>query len=378
MTNNVKRTLDIFYLAQIVAGIHRYDDQLVGDFPSIDQFDTFYAEHHQLLNQDAWRQYYSPAFLAQASSARFYRLPNLQDLPDSSDPELGTLQQRGIGHFTKLPRWAYTVTRIPETSATLSVAFITQIALSSLQQTTLRLRKDHPGVQAYSATQASFWLKYMGFSGPISKKKQWGYNGFDVYAAQGGFNMWAWEAHYSPKLWYSMEAQLAPLEGDLDGTRKSELRWCGLPEGYYVGEMSRLRGWLPEVGSEEEIEFLTAVAVKEAESIEVSNWDHAMRSHMLPGVIRFAFETEREKHMENLKRWIVAADIIDESKVEQWIQQVWMVMEPYVQKWNMWPAAVEDQSGLLRHILLENAQLFGRWKLSPTSKEFDFGLKPKE
>lgn len=262
MINNVKSTLDIFYLAQIVAGIYRYD---VGVPLSIDQFDAFYAENHQLLNQDAWRQYYSAAFLAQASSARFYRLPNLQDLPDPSDPELWIPQQKGIGHFTKLPRWAYTATWITESPATLSVAIITQIALSTLQQTTSRLRKDHPGVQAYSATQASFWLKYMKFPGPISKRRQWGYNGFDVHAAQGGFDMWAWEAHYSPKLWDSMEAQLAPLEGDLDGTRKSELYWCGQPEGCYIEYMSRLRGWLPEMGSEGEIEFLAAVAVKEME-----------------------------------------------------------------------------------------------------------------
>ena len=190
--------------------------------------------------------------------------------------------------------------------------------------------------------------------------------------------MWAWEAHYSQKVWDSMEARLAPLEPDLDGKRKSELRWCGLPEGYYVGEMSRRRGWLPELGSEEEIAFLAAVAVKEMEGIEVSSWDYTMRLHMLLGVIRAAFETAREKRLEDLKRWIAEADTIDESKAEQWIQQVWMVMEPYVQKWNVWPATVEDRSGLLCHILMENGQLFGRWKLSPTSKEFDFGLKPKE
>jgi hypothetical protein len=56
-----------------------------------------------------------------------------------------------------------------------------------------------------------------------------------------------------------------------------------------------------------------------------------------------------------------------------------MVMEPYVQRWDaQWPAAIEDRSGLLRHILMENGQLFARWKLSPLSKEFNFELKPRE
>jgi hypothetical protein len=371
-------TLDIFYLAQIAAAIYRSEDQLSGEGPPVEEFDAFYARHHQLLNQDAWRQYYSPTFLAQATSARFYRLPDLQDLPDSSYP-LGEPRQKGIGHFTKLPRWADNVVRTHRRQPTLPVATITQIALSTLQQTIFRLRKDYPCVQPYSETQACFWLKYMeiGSPGPF-RKWEWNPNRFGLHVAQGSCDVWAWEAHYSRKLWDSMEARIAPLEPDLDGTRKSEVNWCGMPDGG-VGVYSWRRGWDPEVGSEEEIEFLAAVAVKETEGIDVSNLDYAMRSHMLLGVMRATFETKREKHMEDLKRWIVEAGRIDESKAEQWIQEVRMVMEPYVQqKWDVWPTAAEDRSGLLRHILMENGQLFARWKLSPTSKEFDFELKPKE
>lgn len=186
--------------------------------------------------------------------------------------------------------------------------------------------------------------------------------------------MWAWEAYYSRKLWDSIDA---PLEPDLDGTRKSEVDWCGWPDGG-VGVQAWCRGWEPEVGSEEEIEFLAAVAVKETEGIDVSNLDYAMRSHMLLGVMRAAFETEREKHVEDLKRRIVEAGRIDESKAEQWIQQVLMVMEPYVPQWHVWPATAEGRSELLRRILVENGHLFARWKLSPLSKEFNFELKSGE
>ncbi len=131
------------------------------------------------------------------------------------------------------------------------------------------------------------------YSGPIDKKRKWKPNRFDQGVAQGGFDMWAWEAHYSRKLWDSMEARIAPLEPDLDGTRMSEVNWCGMPDGG-VGWEAWNRGWQPEVGSEEEIEFLAAVAVKETESIEESNWDYTMRSHMLLGVMRAGFETERK------------------------------------------------------------------------------------
>ncbi|KFY73828.1 hypothetical protein V499_06113 [Pseudogymnoascus sp. VKM F-103] len=373
------RTLDIFYLAQIAAGFYRSNFQTDDDPLSADEFDAFYAQHHQLLNQDAWRQYYSPTFLAQATSARFYRLPDLQDLPDSSGP-LGEPRQKGIGHFTKLPRWAYNAARTPKRSPTLSIATITQIALSTLQQTTLRLQKDHPSVQPYSATQASFWLKHMNidFPDPFTKKQKHRLNEFDVFAAQGGFDIWAWEAHYSPKLWDSIEARIAPLEPDLDGTLKSEVMWCGMPDGCYVEWAARGIGWEPEVGGEEEIQFLAEVAVKETESIEVGNWDYEMRSHLLLGVMHSVFQTEREKHVEGLKQRIVESGIYDKIKVEQWIQEVRVVIEPYMQKLEVWPATVEDRSGLLRHILTENGQLFARWRLSDTSKEFDFQLKPKE
>lgn len=377
-------TLDTFYLAQIAAGIYRSSNNVVGNFRSAADFDTFYARHHQLLNQDAWRQYYSPTFLAQATSARFYRLPDLQDLPDSSDPLGQPRRKKGIGHFTRLPRWALNVVYTRRRQPTLPVATITQIALSTLQQTIFRLRGGgYLSVQPYSETQACFWLKYMKMDspGPFAKEQVWNPDQVGVQVAQGIFDVWAWEAHYSRKLWDSVGARIAPLEPDLDGTRKSKVQWCGWPDGG-VGWLAWQRGWEPEVGSEEEIGFLAAVAVKETEGvIDVSNLDYKMRSHMLLGVMRAAFESaERERHMEDLKRGIVKAGRIDdESKAEQWIQKVLMVMEPYVQKWDAhWPAAVEDRSELLRHILMENGQLFARWRRSPLFKEFNFELKPVE
>lgn len=223
----------------------------------------------------------------------------------------------------------------------------------------------------------------MDSPGPFAKEEEgWNADRFGVHVAQGAFDVWAWEAHYSRERWNSVEARIAPLEPDLDGTRKGEVHWCGWPDGG-VGVQAWWRGWEPEVGSEEEIGFLAAVAGKETESVtDVSDFDYAVRSHILLGVMRAAFfeSAERERHVEVLKRAIVEAGRIDdESKAQQWIQNVLIVMEPYVQKWDApWPAAVEDRSELLRHILMENGQLFAAWTLSPSSKEFDFRLKPRE
>ena len=224
--------------------------------------------------------------------------------------------------------------------------------------------------------------------------RRWEVYGFGGKIADGRFDTWAWEAHYSRKLWDSIEARIAPLEPDLDGTRKSEVMWLGWPNGG-VGKNAKWRGWEPEVGSEEIIGFLAAVAVKETESvIDVSDLDYTIRSHMLLGVMRAAFEPagaeQRERQVNDLKRKIVEAGRIDdESKAEQWIQNALTIMEPYVQQKftneneieienAQWPAAVEDRSELLGRILTENGQLFARWPLSRHSKEFSFELKPRE
>jgi hypothetical protein len=78
--------------------------------------------------------------------------------------------------------------------------------------------------------------------------------------------MHAWETHYSPERWHSAEARKIYLEPDLDGTREGEIMWCGMPDGG-IGAYARWRGWEPELGSEEEVAFLAAVAGKKVESI---------------------------------------------------------------------------------------------------------------
>lgn len=310
-------------------------------------------------------------------------MPDLLDLPDSSDPIAQPRFHRGVGHFTKLPRWAYNVARTRSRQSTLSVAEMTQIAISTLKQTISRLREGgFPSVQLYSETQARFWLNYMKVDqpSPSTHKEAWNFNRFGTRIAQGWFDVWKWEAYYSQELWDSVKGQTTPLEPDLDGTRKGEVQWAGGPDGG-IEPQTEYRGFEPEVGSEEEISFLAAVAAKETKGVvDMSDLDYAIRSHILLGVMCAAFESaERERHLDDLKRGIVAAGRIeDETKAEQWIQKVLTLIELYVQKEDtQWPVTVEDRSELLRLILLENGQLFARWKLSPVSKEFNFELKAR-
>ncbi|KAK1976448.1 hypothetical protein LZ30DRAFT_805795 [Colletotrichum cereale] len=299
-------TLDIFYVSQIGAGIYRSSDNGESDF----------------------RQYYSPGLLTHPTSARFYRLPDLQDLPDSSDP-LGQPRKKGHGLANKLPRWAHNVVRTHRRQPTLPVETMAQIALDILQQTISQLRKNHPAVQPFSETKARFWLKHMKMGSPVSPPKEaWNPDDFGIHVAQGSVDTWAWAAHYSPDRWEAVDAP--PLEPDLDGTHKSEVNWCGWPDGG-LGEQARNRGWEPEVGSDEEIAFLAAVAVEETEGVDVSNLDYAMRSHILLGVLyAAASEADKDQQVEQLRRRVVDTGRLDETRAEQWMRQAQVVMEPYL------------------------------------------------
>ncbi|KAL2853311.1 hypothetical protein BJY01DRAFT_79312 [Aspergillus pseudoustus] len=391
----LNRTLDLFYLAQIAAAIYRSSNQIEGIFPSPDEFDTFYTEHHALLHPSAWRAYYSEPFLKQNTTARFYRLPDLRDLPDSDSPLDGRPHKRspasgGGPHATKLPRWAYTVAYTYLRQPLLPLATLTDVALRTLEATINHLRKAHPSVvRPYSETQARFWLEYMGarYFGARTRSQAppsrdaWHENRFGILAAQGAFDVYEWEGKYSVQRWEASWEQPSGVvvEPDVeDGTWKSEVMWCGWPDGG-VGAYAWWRGWEAELGGEEEVEFLAAVAVEETVGVELDKLDLAVRSHIFLGVMRAAVKTglEREDVLRGLEAGMVQRGRIGEEKAGLWLREALTVMEPYVRIWEgVWPAAGE-RGKMLRRILVENGQLFARWKASPHLKEFSFVLGPR-
>ncbi|KAL2849002.1 hypothetical protein BJX68DRAFT_98185 [Aspergillus pseudodeflectus] len=378
------RTLDIFYLAQIGAGINR-SEQRDGDFPSPNDFDPFYTTHRALLNPSAWRSYYSETFLMQSTTARFYRLPDLKDLPDADAP-LGQPRKRpahagGEVHATKLPRWAQNVAHTRR-QPSLPVEIFTELALRTLEASTARLHAAHPDlVPPYSETQARFWLDYMGLDSAKSAPASWGPNQFGVSVAQGWYDVYAWEGKYSTQAWGASVRKPGVVKPDVDdGTWKSEVMWCGLPDGG-IGAYAWWRGWDGEVGGEEEVEFLAALAVEETAGVEMSNLDLAVRSHVLLGVMRAAVEQgpERESFLEQLEKGMVAKGRIKADRVGQWLREALGVVEPYVKVWRgVWPDAEEESREILRRILVENGQLFARWKVSPHLNEFRFELGPRQ
>lgn len=210
----------------------------------------------------------------------------------------------------------------------------------------------------------------------------WDENRFGILAAQGAYDVYEWERKYSVQLWEASWERSGVVEPDVveDGTWKSEVMWCGWPDGG-VGAYAWWRGWEGELGGEEEIEFLAAVAVEETVGVELDKLDLAVRSHILLGVMRAAVKTglEREDLLLELETGMVQSGRIKEERAGLWLREALGVMEPYVRIWEgVWPDDAEEERGkMLRRILVENGQLFARWKASPHLKEFSFVLGPR-
>ncbi|KAJ5952488.1 uncharacterized protein N7479_010901 [Penicillium vulpinum] len=376
------RTLDIFYLVQLAAAIYRYSSQLEGDFPSFSDFPTLYTAHHALLHSSAWRSYYSTPFLTQRTTARFYRLPDLQDLPDSSSPLCQPRHSPVSAHALKLSRWAYTVGCTRRRQPFLPFVTLTTVALSSLEATIPRLQTAYPSVPPYSESHARFWLDYfipdpsLSYLAKVTSREIWGPDSFGILVAQGKYDIHGLEAEY-----------LAEASGGevAEGYGESEqVTWCGLPDGG-IGEQAWWRGCEEEAGSEEVVEFLAAVAVEETvrlglEGIEMDELDLSIRSHILLAVMQAAVKNrqERELFLGELERRMVQKGRIGKEKAGRWVREALGIMEPYVRVWQgVWPG-VEERGEMLRRILVENTQLLARWRVSPLSKQFTFELGPRD
>ncbi|KAJ5142591.1 uncharacterized protein N7515_001378 [Penicillium bovifimosum] len=364
----LNRTLDVFYLAQLAAAIYRYSSQLEGDFPSFSDFPALYAAHHTLLNSSAWHSYYSMNFLAQRTTACFYRPPDLQDLPDSSSP-LCQPRHTVSAHVLKLPRWAYSIERTRRRQPSLPWETLTTLAFSTLKATMVRLHMAYPSAPPYAESHARFWLDYFTPDPSPSRlankpsREDWCPNSFGILVAQGKYDIHWSEAEYSAQV---LSGEIA--EGD---DKLKQVIWCGLPDGG-TGVQAWWRGWEEEVGSEEEVEFLATVAVEETvvlglEGMELDELELSIRSHILLAVMRAAVKDrqEREYFLGELERRMVQKGRIGEERARRWVKEALEIMEP-------------GEGEMLRRILVENAQLFARWKVSHLSKQFTFELGPRE
>ncbi|KAF1828091.1 hypothetical protein BDW02DRAFT_635394 [Decorospora gaudefroyi] len=372
------RTLDIFYVAQIAAAYYRWTDQLNGDEDlNFSDFDAFYTAHHALLHPTAWRSYYSTTFLTQPTTTRFYRMPDLQDLPDSSSPLCLPRENPVSEHVLRLPRWAYTVGRTRHRQPLLPFDTITKIALRTLDAVLTRLHAAYPSTPPFSESHARFWLDEY-YTPPTAESKPrkdirevWGPHHFGLNVASGLYDIHSLEAQYLAQLSSGKAVEPEPS--------KPEFWWVGFPDGGTAIDALQ-RGWQEEIGSEEEVEFLAAVAMEEtaglgAGAIKMDELDCSIRSHILLAVMQAALVKnmqEREHFLGELEKRMVQKGRIGEERAGKWVREALEIMVPYVRvRQGEWPDT-EERDEMLRRILVENPLLFARWKLSAVLRQFAF------
>jgi hypothetical protein len=153
-----------------------------------------------------------------------------------------------------------------------------------------------------------------------------------------------------------------------------------------MGDVSET-GWEEELGSEEEIVFLAAVAAREVELLASKRAEvvttkapttagndpkYAVRSFILLEVLRAAFETDRARYLDNLKQRVMDAGRLDSSTVGPWMNKVLEIMEPYAAERTP-PTDLAGWIRLLHDVLVENGQLLGRWKQMGGQNPYQLG-----
>ena len=334
-------------------------------------------------------------------------MPDLQDLPDSSSPLCLPRDNPVSEHVLKPPRWAYTVGRTRQRQPLLPFDTITKIALRTLDAVLTRLHAAYPSTPPFSESHARFWLDEY-YKPPIAESKQealptnindqlegeekkilsspspksnlsprkdnreaWGPQHFGLNVASGLYDIHSLEAQYLVQVSSGKIVEPEPS--------KPAFFWCGIADGGTAFQALQ-RGWQEEIGSEEEVEFLAAIAMEEtaglgAGTIKMDELDCSTRSHILLAVMQVALEKntqEREHFLGELERQMVQKGRIGEHKAGRWIREALEIMVPYVRVWHsQWPDT-EERGEMLRQILVENPLLFARWKLSPILRQFAF------
>lgn len=113
---------------------------------------------------------------------------------------------------------------------------------------------------------------------------------------------------------------------------------------------------------------MAGIAVKEIEELLANATrtpDCAIRSHILLGTLRAAFEVdvEREESIARLSKAVVEAGRLDdEAAAGEWIRRALKIAEKYaLELGNVRSASAEVWPGVFKKPLEENGQLFWQW-----------------
>jgi hypothetical protein len=283
------RTMVTFWLFQMNTAIQKYQAREKTSELTRDDFDKVAACGRHLLTPDAWTRYYSDSLMT--SSHTYYRLPDLRDLSCLFAPSLtaphctSSWDCMGHQHPERLPRYAYEVVKTYLTASGPQIRNqIVELALSTLQSSTMRQRYRNPLIETYSETQTYFWIQHIHQFITQWANKRVNRAGAQPTAAEYAevikgmdyihmkqfvpIDPQAWKTHYTEKLWTHIGSRLSFQAPDKKPLGES----IGIWTPRLFTDESRVQlwqnGYVPDLPSDEELSFKLALALQTLESVQ--------------------------------------------------------------------------------------------------------------
>ncbi|KAF2433457.1 hypothetical protein EJ08DRAFT_607112 [Tothia fuscella] len=232
--NTVHRTMTIFWLYQLQLAIFNFKgDNDVGEkWPSVEEFQQVLLRSPQLIDGNLWEQNFTKDLFFSPEAREYWRLPDLQALPQMVQGSSLQLQQHIRDYDAKeayrLMHFAFAVVQ-KCMSSRLRRGMIIKHALVSLQSTTMRLRANNSSIPPYFETHAYFWIQIIHaalatehtrlFAMISEQETALGiplrHLSFSHFRILFELKPNMWEHYYTSKTWESIEARMTFVNPDI-------------------------------------------------------------------------------------------------------------------------------------------------------------------
>ncbi|KAK4098964.1 hypothetical protein N658DRAFT_430879, partial [Parathielavia hyrcaniae] len=273
------RTLTVFWLYQIKLAISafRVYHHTAPGLISVKRVIHFFPE---LMDEKLPNTYYTSVMLKSPHAENFWMLPNLRDLVEPliyEDPKFRErLTKKQHGDPERLLRFAFAVVqRYLRPGETRRRSWFINIAFSSLQKYAMHLRSVEPLAAPFSETQLYFYVQLVHAA--LSQLTSAGKGelvqdmSYVLFKEIFGISPSEWTAHYTSKLWDSLEARgrfvppdLKPLPDCIYG---GKFRFDYNPSSVGLNEPFNKAGLIPELPSLEILHFHQTILLEDAKSI---------------------------------------------------------------------------------------------------------------
>jgi hypothetical protein len=239
-----------------------------------------------LMHGGLWKEYYSKDLFFSPEAEEYWRLPDLQALPDICQISPSKSQyhprQNRQEEPCRLMRFAFFVVQ-QYMSSKVRRGWVVKQALASLQSTTMRLRVNNPTIPPYSETQAYFWIQLI-HAALISESLQpptkassdefplrvpLSQLSFSSFRVLFDIEPTTWRQYYQASTWESIEARITFVNPDL----KPLPNIISIPSLNNISrvlnrqmDMSKL-GMAAELPSMEELDFRAAIVLEDSKAV---------------------------------------------------------------------------------------------------------------